>query len=79
MALNPLTMVTSLSHAAAVEAPARIYLHMLCVNNSNPRSGQRKNQMKPVVFTSCLFNTVPFLSIDRLSGKHEVTDKHKKH
>lgn len=52
---------------------------MLCVNISNARSEQRINQMKSVVFPSFLFNTVPFLSIDRLSGKHKVTDKHKKH
>lgn len=36
MALNP-----SLSHAAAVEVLAHTYLHMLCVNNSNPLSGQK--------------------------------------
>lgn len=34
--------------------------------------------MKPGVFTLFLFNTVPFPSIDRLSGKQEVTDRHKK-
>lgn len=76
MALNP-----SLSHAAAVEVPARIYLHMLCVNNWNPLSGQRivyKIRLRPGVFTSFLFNTVPFLSINRLFGKQEVTDGHKK-
>lgn len=35
MALNP-----SLSRAAVVEVPARMYLHMLCVNKSNLVSGQ---------------------------------------
>lgn len=37
----------SLSQGAAVEVPVYIlrYLHMLCVNNWNPLSGQRPSQV----------------------------------